>query len=566
MLITYLFKWYFWIVFYECDDRMCLRSPGAQSQRLTSIPLADQMDSSGADHRGQPNGPRDTAATTAVTNGFHDADGVPGSDLARSRPNHQHLDSGSGATAAADQHLLNPGSAGRAHKGSTSSIPYIDCSDIDSEHEVAKGRRAARGHANDSNVEDDVSPGRRRGDGNGGVLGVGSGLFGAVNGFHHSNPQGRRQVLMPQGLVGNRGQSVEGSPRSAFSVSQAMRDEEEGGGGSFQGRLPFHSTLLDEILQGRGGRGPGAAGGARPLGNGTQSQCSSPVLSSFHRRTSSLSHGEAAAAGANEGATSPRWDDGGHYFSKRPGGVAMADTPTAPTPPTPPPAMLLHYGSYSPIAASRTPLAHRPLNNNAARNRSDTDPFILSQISSTPIRAGLRGTSTPVPSPSSAPTERRAPVTNGKRGGANLTVPGQSRPNAAQRLYGRRGKPAGVAPGNDNNNSRGNLNEPPVQMIDCSSSSGTDSSDTESDTGSGGGGGCFYASQPLMYGNPATAHAGNNGNGARASPRLPQSKFSFGSLQLEEGEGLEEEEEEEEVGDGCFRFTEEDVGGRVFSC
>ncbi|KAG7260022.1 hypothetical protein CRUP_008656, partial [Coryphaenoides rupestris] len=199
-----------------------------ESQRLKSIPLADQMDSSGADHRGQPNGPRDTGATAAVINGFHDADGVPGSDLARSRPNHQHQDSGSGATAAADQHLLNPGSASRAHKGSTSSIPYIDCSDIDSEHEVAKGRRVARGHANDSNVEGDVSPGRQRGDGNRGVLGVGGGLFGAVNGFHHSNPQGRmlllqhaqqqqqRQVLMPQGLVGNRGQSVECSPRSAF--------------------------------------------------------------------------------------------------------------------------------------------------------------------------------------------------------------------------------------------------------------------------------------------------------------------------------------------------------------
>ena len=279
------------------------------------------------------------------------------------------------------------------------------------------------------------------------------------------------------------------------------------------------------------------------------------MLSSFHHRTASLSHSEAAANG--NGPSGPRWDDGGHYFSKRPGGVTVDAPPTTPplcqgTPP--PPSLFSHYGSYSPIMANRT-AAHRPLNNNGARNRSDTDPFILSQISSTPIRQrDPLGTS-------SAPMERRTLVANGNHAaevaGGNLMVPGKTRPNAVQRLYGRRGKPMGVGPVGNNNQK--NLNQPPVQMIDGSTSSGTDTSDTESDTGSSG---CAYG-QPLMYGNPAAVHSGA-ANGIKSSP-LPRSKFSFGSLQLEEGEGGEEEEEEEEE-EGCYRFTEEDVGGRVFSC
>ncbi len=52
-----------------------------------------------------------------------------------------------------------------------------------------------------------------------------------------------------------------------------------------------------------------------------------------------------------------------------------------------------------------------------------------------------------------------------------------------------------------------------------STSSGTESSDTESDAGSNS------YSQPLVFGNP----------GAANSSPMPQSKFSCGSLQLEDG-------------------------------
>lgn len=138
-------------------------------------------------------------------------------------------------------------------------------------------------------------------------------------------------------------------------------------------------------------------------------------------------------------------------------------------------------------------------------------------------------------------------ITNGNHTG-NLIVPGQPRSNTVQRLFGRQGK-------HGSNPNRNNLNQP-VQMIDGSTSSGTDTSDTESDTGSSA------YSQPLMYGNPAAVSSMNsvNSNGMSSSP-LPRNKYSFGSLQLEEGEDGEAEEEE-----GCYRFNEEDIGGRVFSC
>ncbi|KAJ0062275.1 hypothetical protein NL108_002602, partial [Boleophthalmus pectinirostris] len=102
-------------------------------------------------------------------------------------------------------------------------------------------------------------------------------------------------------------------------------------------------------------------------------------------------------------------------------------------------------------------------------------------------------------------------------------VPGQVRSNTVQRMFGRQGKQS-------NNNQ-------PVQMIDGSTSSGTDTSDGDSDTGSS-----IY-SQPLMYGNPGAVSSMNsvNSNGINSSP-VVNSKFSFASMQLDEGEDGEEEE------------------------
>lgn len=502
-------------------------------QSAMSVLLADQPDSARLVHQAESNGSDEPLAAASATNGFHDAPAAPGTDPTQPRQNHN------GSRSAQDQQFLNPGPSCRANKGSSSSIPYIDCSDIDSECDVTKNSRVSRGHgnANDSNADEACVFDNKHGGGsrNGGQAG---GLFDGANGVYHTNHHG---VMQQQGMMGSRG-TVDQSNK--FNVSHEMTDDEVlPNGGSFHGRLPLHSTLLDEIFQGRDRR---VAAVGRPLGTGTRSQCSSPVISSFHHRTSSLSHAE-----MTNGHGQPprgRWDDGGHYFSKRPG-IVPVETPTVPPPPSQPPN---HYGSYSPITSNRTP-SHfaKPYSNNNMRNRSDTDPFILSQLTSTPIHhhdphhSGLHGQA-----PCSAPMERRMIIMNGNHAG-NPLVPGQARSNAVQQLFGRQGKPGNNAAHSNHNN----LNQP-VQMVDGSTSSGTDTSDTESDTGSSS------YSQPLMYGNPVAVSSMNsvNSNGVNSSP-LPHSKFSFGSLQLEEGEDGEGEEEE-----GCYRFNEEDIGGRVFSC
>uniref|UniRef100_A0A1A8PP65 FERM, RhoGEF (ARHGEF) and pleckstrin domain protein 1 (Chondrocyte-derived) n=1 Tax=Nothobranchius rachovii TaxID=451742 RepID=A0A1A8PP65_9TELE len=457
-------------------------------ENIASALLADQLDSVRLGQEVKSTGSEDVAPPT---NGFHD----------------NTVGSGSAQQNHASQQLLNPGPTCRANRGSSSSIPYIDCSDIDSECDVTKSSRAPRGHGADSTEDESYGCEGRAG------RGAGS-LFGAVNGFYHTNHQG----VMQQG--GRKVLDLE------LAHPQVQSDV-----GSFQGRVPLHSTLLEEIFQGRDKRG-GVLG--RPLGTGTRSQCSSPVISSFHPRTNSLSHAEVTNDSHQPRSTS-RWDDGGHYFSKRPGVVAV-EPPSSSHP-------LNQYGSYSPIISNHTPPHFaKPYNNNNMRNRSDTDPFILSQLTSTPVHhSDLYRPGFQTQAPCSAPMERKPMVTNGNHG--NLVVPGQARSNTVQRLFGRQGKPR---------NNQSNLNQP-VQMIDGSTSSGTDTSDTESDTG-----GSAY-SQPLTYGNPAAVSSFSSANSNVVnSTSLLRSKLSFGSLQLEDGNDEEEE--------GCYHFNEEEVEGRVFSC
>lgn len=416
------------------------------------------------------------------TNGFNETSSDP-----RHHQNHQQqLSNGNGA-AATDPKLLNPGPSCRANKGSSSSIPYIDCSDIDSECEAA---RATRGR---SDTNDELSEGC---EGNTGKL------FGVVNGFYHTDHPGLMQQQQ-QCMLGNR--SVEQSPAPNGEI-----------------RAPLHSTpLLDEMFQGRGQRMLFGAGGGGGCSATSRSQCSSPVIGGFHHRTGSLSL-------ADNGNAQPRW----HYFATR--STAAEE-----------------YGSYSPILPSRTPQPPhfaRPCsgsssNNNNVRNRSDTDPLILS-----PQLLLLQSRRPLLTTPGSAPTERKPMMAAAN--GNHLPAPGQARSNTVQRMYdGRR-----------NNNNNRNLNQP-VQMIDGSTSSGTESSDSESDSAGGGGYG-----RPLVYGNPAAICA--RSGGVCASP-MPQRKFSFGSLQLEkggatgEGEGLGDEDEQ----GGHYRFQHDGIaGGPVFSC
>lgn len=474
----------------------------------------------------ESNGSKEPRAATSSVNGFCDIPASPSSDQTQPRQNHN------GAESAPGPQFFNPGPSCRANKGSSSSIPYIDCSDIDSECDVTKSR-AARGHsnANDSNADEpyDYNTKHEGSSSNGEQVGK---LFGVVNGFYHTNHQGlMQQHQQQQGMLGNR--STDQSPVSnKFHMFHKQTDcEILPSGGSLQGHLPLHSTLLDEIFQGRD---------KRPLGSGTRSQCSSPVIGSFHHRTNSFSHAEMKGGHGQPGS---RWDDGGHYFSRHPG-VVPVETPTVPLSSH----AKKHYGSYSPITSNRIlPQFAKPYNNNMS-NRSETDPFILSQLTSTPVhsrRSGLHGQA-----PCSTQAARRMIITKGHHAG-NPVVPGQARPTAAQRLYGRQGKP-----GNNSTRNNYNLNQP-VQTIDGSTSSGTDTSDTESDTG-----GSVYG-QPLMYGNPAAVSSMNSINSNGANPPLPPppSKFSFGTLRL--GEGGDGKGRDEA---GCRHFDEGDIGGQVFSC
>lgn len=458
------------------------------------------MDQPDSGHSAEPNG-SELFGAASTTNGLHDIPAAPGSDLLQPQEN------GSGPVP--DHQFLNPGPSCRANRGSSSSIPYIDCSDIDSEGDVTKSSRGHR-NANDSSV--DAYNNRQEGsNSNGGTPGK---LFGVVNGFYHTNHQWPMQQHQQQGVIGQQKQQTVPANKSEPNAVQELTDcEILPNGGSQYGRLPLHSTLLDEIFQGRD---------KRPLG--TRSQCSSPVINNFHHRTNSFSHAE-----MTNSQTHTRWIDSGLYLTKRSGVVPMETPPHS------------KYANYSPITS---PYYAKPYNNNM-RNRSDTDPFILSQLTSTPIyskRSGLNGQA-----PGSAPTERRI-LTNGNHMG-NQLVPSQARSNTSQRLYGHQGK-------SGNNSKRNNNLNQPVQMIDGSTSSGSDTSDTESDTGSSA------YSQPLMFGNPAAVSSMNslNSNGVHVSPLL-RGKLCFGSLKLEEGEGGEEEEER-----GCYRFNEEDIEGQVFRC
>lgn len=365
---------------------------------------------------------------------------------------------------------LSTGLASHAAKGSSSSIPYIDCSDIDSEYDVVKGL-VTRSHSH-THDNDEVEPtGCRMSKSNG----YGNGQH---NGLGASKSRFRESPLTTHRL---------GKSSDTFSGSQLSN-------GSFCGNgspraLPLSSTLVDELFQGMDRRGL-----VSPSNRivGSRSANCSPVMSSFHQ-TNSLNHPEQIGYSGHR-----RWDDGSHYLTNgRPGSEAQ------------------HYGSYSPIV-NRSP--HLQKLHNGMRNRSDTDPMILSQLSSTPANE---------PRSVVSRAERMAALE--RRVAANgFGASSQARSSNVQRLYGSR------LSANDHSG--------PVHMIDGSTSSGTESSDSESDAGSNS------YNQPLVYGNP----------GAANSSPMPRSKFSLGSLQLED-EGQEGE-------DGYGYPINDEDGAQCFNC
>lgn len=316
------------------------------------------------------------------------------------------------------------GLASRAAKGSSSSIPYIDCSDAEfSEHEVRGRLSRSQSHTRD------------------GASNRGAGF--AVSRPHQQDryPGKFRQRESPPLSPVSQAESPAHSYPSPSSPNQSGSFFESSFfGGRAPVRGPLHSTLLDEL------------GAKSPIKHytGTRSLTSSPAPSSFHR-TGSLSHAQYNG-------------HGGRCFSSKAG--LRED----------------RGGLFS----SCSPLVNRK-SQNAAGSLSETNARVSNQPHTPVLSRAER----------MAMLERRM-LANG------LTPPGKAnlRANSPRCCFGA------------------------VQMIDGSTSSGTDTSDSEEAETSGS------CSQSLGFENP------------RSSSPLPRNKYSFGSLQLDDEGGVNLSDEE----------------------
>ncbi|RXN01965.1 FERM, RhoGEF and pleckstrin domain-containing protein 1 [Acipenser ruthenus] len=375
----------------------------------------------------------------------------------------EDVDGGIRGKAQSKQQTEHPitGPASRATRGSSSSIPYIDCSDIDSEYDVLKGRVTRSQSQTNDNCEDEP------------VISSGGG----------ANTHERDENLSK--LRFRDSPPISNPP---LNITEEFIDDDPAivsfyAGGTPQ--MPRHSTLVDEIFRGSENRSPFAT----PLTPG--SKRSSPHANSFSRNGS-----RSYVEQNGHSSRSSRWEESQGYSPRSSPREERQQSYGCNS-----------YGNCSPMVSR----AHLPKLQNA-RNRSDTDPFILSHVTSTPTNNHRPGSLSKAQR--MAVLERRV-MANG------LSSPGQSKASPAMKRLYASGAMDHVGA---------------VQMIDCSTSSGSESTDSESEP---------PFSHPLMFGNP---------NAVSSSP-MPRNKYSFGSLQLDE--------EVEE--DGSINLSDED-GGRVFSC
>lgn len=205
------------------------------------------------------------------------------------------------------------GPASRAARGSSTSIPFIDCSDVDSESDLLR-EQASQSQTND-NYEGDLT----------------SGVY-LLSGDERRTEARRR--ASPPSVKSSRPPSREflddDSADLTFDVSGSPR-------------LPRHSSLIDELFRGSGGRSPPAT----PL-----SPCS-------RRSSPSRSWDRTGSQGyVSENGHDPREESTGED----------------------------RLPSQGPPHESSSPVQPRPyLRNLPSRyNKSETDPLILSQVASTP--------------------------------------------------------------------------------------------------------------------------------------------------------------------------------------
>lgn len=211
------------------------------------------------------------------------------------------------------------GPASRAARGSSSSIPFIDCSDVDSESDLLREQASQSQSQTNDNYEGDLT----------------SGVY-LLSGDERRT-EARRRASPP---------SVKSSrPPSREFVDDDSADLTFDMSGS--PRLPRHSSLIDELFRGSGGRSPPAT----------------PLSPSSRRSSPSRS-----------------WDRTGSqgYVSENGHDPREENTGEGPLP------------SQGPPYENPSPVLQRPyLRNLPSRyNKSETDPLILSQVASTPEAMG----------------------------------------------------------------------------------------------------------------------------------------------------------------------------------
>ncbi|CAI9542989.1 unnamed protein product, partial [Staurois parvus] len=324
-------------------------------------------------------------------------------------------------------HQPSTGPASRAAHGSSNSIPYIDCSDVDSEYDIHRALLVRS--QSQTNDNDEIG-------------------FHCSNGIYHTDEYPKRSKLRQQ----------ISSVRSSSNIIEEYIDDDSAGMSFYAGgspKMPRHSSLIDEMFNGPGSRSPLAA----PLC--PSSKGSSPNMS--FNRTGSPSYISANAYNNNNGVVIP---EDYELVSQSYG-----------------------YARYSPSLDSK----HIHKLKAGYRNHSDTDPFILSQMSSTPV-TDHKAEEQRIDHLSKMAALEAKMMSNGIFDTRQLRCSPVLRPAALIQ---------------DQMSA--------VPMTDGSTSSGSESSDTDSDI-------VDSFSHPLVYGNPIVL----------SSSPMPRNNYSFGSLQLEE--------------------------------
>lgn len=318
------------------------------------------------------------------------------------------------------------GPASRATHGSSTSIPFIDCSDVDSEYDLLRGQMSQSHSQTNDNYEGDLT----------------SGVYVDCRGENHNKNRYKESSTSPikafykvmEDCIDN------SSSNMSFSLGENLR-------------FPQHSTLVEEMFNGPDIRSPLAT----PLHS--SSKRSSPLMSVGSPGTQIF-----------EECRAKRKNNDGHTFSYH------------------------NYTRFSP--ALQRPQLQRFRN---ACNKSETDPFILSQGSST---SGQEYTAERFCKRQMVPLEGK-----NMANGMPATAPSKRSP-IMQSLY-----------------ARGMMDRmPAVQMTEGSTSSGTESSDSDSEM-------VNSFTQPLVFSNPIVL---NSSPGSR-------NKYPSSSLQLS-GEAEDDKE------------------------